>query len=457
MSRRPPGGWCIFLAALLVAAPGIAVDLKNRSTSSSGQFIVYCDSRDARARIVSVVEETKSAMLRLLHETDAWSFPIIVSLEPADPGQPMVPPVSVTLVSTIAGPKIDVAARIGEDPSKVFLQRHIIRAVLLEIAYRDRPRIRGGERYAEPPWWLAEGILQSIQKLAMGSPEIFRSIVNTEKLPSLEKLLGQPPVHLDGAAGAIDRACALALVEALLHLPNGPRNLGRFIRDWPEAGNDALGALAKHFPVLAKSPQDFAKWWTLQLATLAKSENWQVISPVATEEELRALLEFEVVVDKAGNTRRFAIGDFPEFVKLPGANAALRNAQVKIVTLSTRSDALFHPILLQYEEICRLLSIGKTKGIATRLADLASYRQKFLRRRNEITDYLNWYEATQTPGATGEFDKYLRAAESLAPKPQPPPPADPRISGYLDSLERDFAPLQPNMIPGLQPAGNASR
>lgn len=457
MNRRPARGWWVLFLALLVPATGTAVDLKNRSTSSSGQFIVYCDNREVRGRTVGFVEESKSAVLRLLHEADQWSFPIIVSIEPAPAGQPMTAPVSVTLVSTIAGPKVDVAVRVGEDPSRVFLQRHIVRALLLEMAYRDRPPIRGGERYAEVPWWLAEGIVQGIQKFGPGNREVFQSIVNTEKLPPLEKFLSQPPIHLDAAAGAVDRACALSLVEALLHLPNGPKNLGRFIRAWPDAGGDAMGALAAHFPGLDSSPQGLAKWWTLQLAGLAKSDRWQILSPAAVEAELRNVLDLNVATDKAGETRRFAIAKFDDYLKLPGAKSALRDAQVKIVGLITKSDPLFQSILSEYEEICRLLVVRKTKGIAVRLADLARYRETLLRRREQITDYLNWYEATQTPGATGEFDKYLRAVESLTPRPQPPPQADPKISAYLDSLERDFAPLRPNMIPGVQPKGSASR
>ena len=72
-------------------------------------------------------------------------------------------------------------------------------------------------------------------------------------------------------------------------------------------------------------------------------------------------------------------------------------------------------------------------------------------------DYLNWYEATQTPGATGQFEKYLRTVEAFAAKRQPLPPPDSRISNYLDSLEQDFAPLLPNMIPGPAPSAGANR
>ncbi len=460
MTPRPKRGRSlIFILALLLVTPVcVAVDLRHRSLSNSGQFAIYCDDRDLRGRVVGFVEEIKGGILRALHEGDDWKFPIVVAIEPDPAPQTQSAPVSITLVSTVAGPKVDVAVRIGEDPSKIFLQRHIVHALLLEMAYRDRPPIKGGERFAHPPWWLTEGLLQSIRAHAgMRDPDVFKSIVNTEKLPSLEKMLGQPPMRLDTAAGAVDRASAFALVEALLRLPGGPANLGRFIRAWPDAGGDPLTLLGKHFPVLGESPQSLAKWWTLQLAALGKSGTFRGLSPAEADAELRALLTLEIATGKPPRNERFALRDFEKYIKLPGARPALRLAQVKIVTLSTRAHILFRPILKVYEEVCSLLAGGKTKEIAERLARTERFRASVLQRFGEITDYLNWYEATQTPGTTGEFDKYLRAAESLEEKKKTAAPVDPKIADYLDSLEQEFAPLRPNMIPGTESTGSAGR
>ena len=460
MTPRPDKGrWILPLFALLwMSAACLAVDLRHRSVSNSGQFVIYCDDRDLRGRVVGFVEEIKGEMLRMLHGKDDWKFPIVVAIEPDPAPQTQSAPVSITLVSTVAGPKVDVAVRIGEDPSKVFLQRHIVHALLLEMAYRERPPIRGGERFAQPPWWLTEGLLQGIRAHGgMRDPDIFKSIVSTEKLPSLEKMLSQPPMRLDTAAGAVDRASAFALTEALLHLPGGPANLGRFIRAWPDAGGDPLTLLAKHFPVLGESPQSLAKWWTLQLAALGKSETFRGLSPVEADAELRGLLTLDIAIGKPPRNERFALGDFEKYSKLPGARPALRIAQVKIATLGTRTHLLFRPILAEYAEVCGELASGKTKNVAERLARTERFRGSVLQRFGAITDYVNWYEATQTPGSTGEFDRYLRAAESHDAKQPPGAPVDPKIADYLDSLEQDFAPLRPNMIPGMESGGSAGR
>ena len=449
----------LLILSLLHASACLAVDLRHRSASTSGQFIVYCDDRNVRGRVVSFVEEVKGEVLRTFHESDGWQFPIVVTIEPADAAQAQAAPVAIQLVTTVAGPKIDVAVRVGDDPAKVFLQRHIVHALLLEIAYRDRPPIRLGERYAEPPWWLTEGVLQSIRSHAgQRDEDIFKSIVNTEKLPSLDKILTRPPVQLDTAAGAVDRACALALTEALLRMPAGSANLGRFLRAWPDAHGDALTLLAKNFPILGESPNALAKWWTLQLAALGKSDEWRGLSPTEADAELLTLLTLDIATGKPPRNQHFALADFEKYIKLPGARPALRLTQVKIVTLGTKAHILFRPILTEYVEICGLLSEGKTKGIAERIATADRFRKSILQRHELITDYMNWYEATQTPGSTGQFEKYLRAVENHdAQKRRPAAPADPKIVEYLDSLEQDFAPLRPNMIPGTEATGSAGR
>jgi hypothetical protein len=460
MTSRPKRGRFLFplLALLTMTAVSPAVDLRHRSISSSGQFAIFCDDRDLRGRIVGFVEDIKGDILRALREGDDWKFPIVIAIEPDSSPEAQSAPVSITLMNTVAGPKVDVAVRIGDDPSKIFLQRHIVHSLLLEMAYRERPPIRGGEQFMHPPWWLTEGLLQSIRARAgMRDPDVFKSIVNTEKLPSIEKLLGQPPLRLDSAAGAVDRASALALTEALLRLPSGPTNLGRFIRAWPDESADPLSLLAKHFPVLGASSQSLAKWWTLQLAALAKSDSWQGLSPAEANAELSALLTFEITAGKPQRHERFALGDFEKYLKLPGASPALRLAQAKMITLGTKAHLLFSPIVSEYAGICGLLASGKTKGIAERIAATERFRTSILQRHEMITDYLNWYEATQTPGSTGQFDKYLRAVESLEAKKQAVAPPDPKIADYLDSLEQEFAPLRPNMIPGTEAAESARR
>ncbi len=441
------------LALLLVANAG-AVDLKNRSTSRSGQFIVYCDDRDVRGRVVGFVEEVKTDVLHILQEPDGRGLPIVVTLEMADATK-AAQPVVVQFTNTVSGPKIDVMVEIGDEPAKVFLQRHIVRALLLDLAYSERG---AAKTFVQAPWWVTEGITQNLQRREAGADaDLFKNMVNSDKLPAFEKFLTQPPQPLDTAASTVDSACAMALVEALLATPSGPQNLTRFIRRWPDAAGDVLGALAANFPTLNDSPQSLAKWWALQLARFATNDRWLGLSLADTERQLAEALGLDIAISKDPkdlHTQKFSFADYDKFLKLPGTRRALDIARLKVVTLSTKANALYRPILAEYEELCGLLLAGKTKEIAVRLSNIEQYRSSIVQRIGKITDYLNWYEATQTPGRTGSFDDYIRQANKPAPKPAP---ADPRISEYLDSLEREFAPLRPDTLPNVAPTGSVSR
>ena len=429
----------IFAAALSFLSAVNGADLKNRSTSASGQFVVYCDDRELRGRVIMFVEETKDRVLRLLKERDDWDMPLLITLDRAEPGK-TEPGVRLGLVQTPAGGKVEMNVRIGDDPASIFLQKHVLRAVFIEMSYRDRPLVNG-KPIIEPPWWVVEGLIQSMRRRdGELNSDVFKSIADRSKLPALDKFISQPPVMLGGISGEVDRASAMCLVEALLSLPNGPENLGRLIRDWPAISADPMGALVHHFPSLAESDKSLAKWWSLQLARFAVSERWQGLALEESDKELSNVLSLDIVMDKTGRSERFALADFQKFIALPGAKQSLRAAQVRLVAFSARANPLFRPVVTDYEQAVALLIGGKAKEAGEKIVATETYRKKLIGRMALISDYLNWYEATQVTGRNGVFDNYLRAAKGAEPKPAAP--VDPRITDYLDTMEREFEPVR---------------
>jgi hypothetical protein len=220
----------------------------------------------------------------------------------------------------------------------------------------------------------------------------------------------------------------MALVQLLLELPNGRSDLGRLIRHWPNIGDDPLAALTKEFPGLATGSGALQKWWTLNLARFAAADRYQGLSAADSEARLIPLLEVELVIDKAGTRKTFAIGEFDRFLKLPGARGS-------IVALGAQANALFRPVLSEYEEIFALLSRGKTRRIAERIAAVDQYRVTVLHRMGEIADYLNWYEATQLGIRSNAFDSYLKAAHDLSREENRKSDA---IAQYLDRLQEEY-------------------
>jgi hypothetical protein len=423
------------VSLVLLVLPASGIDLRARSTSVSKQFTVYCEDAALRGRVASFVEDVKQQTYDLLEWQDRGRrIPIVVMLQAGESKTP----VSVRLLQTIEGPTIHVDARIGANPADVHLQKHIIRAVMLDFLYRERP-LKPGEPYVEAPWWFVCGVIENQRRKERGvDAAFFRTLVQTNKLPPIDKFLNGHGVDLGTAAATFDSACAMVFVEMLVEQPEGKMRLAQLMKSWPDTHDDQVAALIRAFPGLGEGVDSMQKWWTLNFARFSASDRYLGLSAEDTDRELSKLLEFPVEIDKKGKTERFVISRFPEFIKLPGAKKALSQQGVSIVALSTRANAIFRPVLSGYDEIFAFLAKGRTKRIAEKIRDLEVYRMTVLHRMTEIDDYLNWYEATQIGGSSEPFEAYLRTAKQMddaAVRSN----NDQAISDYLDVLEEQLS------------------
>ncbi len=429
----------LLIAALAAAARVDAAppDPATRTVSRFKQFVIYCPDAPLRGQIAGLTEEVKADVHELLGESDGgwhWKIPIVISLAPAS-GRTR-PPVIFQMIWTPEGAKIDIDAEIGADPAAVNLRRQIVRAVLLEIAYRDRPPIRGGQPYLEAPWWLVDGAIEIFRRRDIGvDSELFRRLVETNKMPPIENFLTLRAGGLGATAEAIDSACAMGLVQALLDQPNGRASLARLVRNWPDTGGDPVAALQKDFPDLAQGGASLQKWWTLNLARFAVADRYRGLTVEETEKQLVPLLQIELAIDKAGTKKIFEIGGYAQFLKLPAARAAMAARQKEMVALSAQTNPLFRPIIAEYDEVFSLLARGKTRRIAERLEAIAEFRASVLHRMDKIADYLNWYEATQFGTRTNDFDSFLKAAREVT---RVETRRNDPIARYLDALEKEY-------------------
>ncbi len=427
----------LLAVAILAAAPGQAVDLRAKSTSSSRQFIVYCSDVGLRGRVAGFVEEVKRDVLDLLGERDGWRIPIVVTLEAASDPTDVKTPVSLRLSQTPEGPTIQLGVTIGDDPATVHLQKHIIRAVALDYMYRDRPP-QAGEAYAEAPWWFVSGVIEKIRQRDLGVDSgLFQRLIETNKLPPVTDILAGHGEELGSAAAAFDNACAHSLLQLLIEQPEGKARLAQLLRNWPDARGDTIAALSRAYPAIGPDPASLQKWWTLNLARFSAANRYRGLSAEDTDRELQKLLEFDVVVDKTGKKKRFAVGAFADFMRLSGARAAAGLQQNAIIALSAKANILLRPVLTDYEQVFALLAKGRTRGIAERIHGAEVYRTAVLQRRTEIADYLNWFEATQMTTPSGMFDSYMRTARTLEEEP-PLTPTGAAIKAYLDMIEDEL-------------------
>ncbi|HEY0369075.1 MAG TPA: hypothetical protein VGC85_05730, partial [Chthoniobacterales bacterium] len=171
----------VFLAINLHAASA-------RSTSASGQFIVYGMDVRARGAICDLADETKRAALQLLQERDAWKTPIIINAQLPRADAPELRGAELHFSQTGNGLKLQLDLRVDPELNVPAIERELLRAIFLEMMYRNALNTPAGVAYAMPPDWLIDGTLTAKRDPA-AIANLLRTPVETESIVSLGDLL----------------------------------------------------------------------------------------------------------------------------------------------------------------------------------------------------------------------------------------------------------------------------
>ena len=155
---------------------------KERSTSTSRQFLVYGAEVRVRGMICDLAERTKSDLLRLLGLRDSWQTPLIVNLDYPRANVPDTPLVQLDVSQLGYGLKLQLNLLLTREMKGVGVQRELLRAILVELMYRDRGSLAAGMPYVTPPDWLVEGML-ALQpgRDSDNDAELLRSIVASKR------------------------------------------------------------------------------------------------------------------------------------------------------------------------------------------------------------------------------------------------------------------------------------
>jgi len=456
-----------------------------RSVSTSRQFVIYAPDARGRVAVGQFADETRSALLQVLGLPDKWELPIVLNLVRPSPGLPdSVPASRLALAQTGTGLKIQLDLRLNSDGDNdeseggssgesdpVRPRDEIVRALLLEIAYRERPELPAGRAFQQPPAWLVEGCAAAVENqrsdegrlLPAGvDPALLVSMTVTpaagssEPALAIEPFLSKDPHGLDSASRVLYRACAFGLVRMLTQeLPEGRAGLLAFLRALPAAqgeGQTNFAALRWHFPQLGDTPADLQRWWALTLAHLSVADSAvRILDVEETERRLGALLNVTVRPEEKTAAKKgepatagkvYALMDFEKFLSAGSGRAKENTARLAatrtgMLLLGARAHPYYRPIIAEYAAVVTALSHGQFQHVADRLRTLAAARAEVRTRREAVADYLNWFEATQLNTPSGAFEPYFQAsrrAETLAPRER----RTDTISTYLDGMELEF-------------------
>ena len=399
------------------------------STSPSRQFVIYGADAKVRGAISGLAEQTKTNLLRLLRERDDWKTPVVVNLQPQQANVPDIPTADLRFSQTGFGIKLQLDLTISKNVDVSLVERELLRAILLEMIYRERPHITAGAVLVEPPDWLIDGVL-ALTPGRDRSP-LLEAIGNAEKPVPLEKFLGQRPGLVDSTGRTIYRAYSFALVQMLLDGKNGGTQLAKYIDHLSDSSNDPLEDLKAQFPLLA---DDADRTWQVALNRLKSLQPFRLLTFAESERRLDELLSLKIS-EPNKPVKLVRLEELAQHKLSASEKMALDQLKRDLMFFVPQTNPVLRPIGREYQEIVALLARGKRRPVLKRLSRLDLTRQQLATRMTEVDDYMNWFEATQMSSGSGNFAGYLKAVDqSQGPALRRHDP----LSVYVDALEDQF-------------------
>jgi len=424
-----------------VAEPSGAPALeKPRETGSrSGQFVVRGSGLAERGSVAVQAEDTKRDLLRLLGAEDEWKSKVVIELHgrPGDPRPART--VATRFWVTPQGFRLQLDVNLARGIEHDRFKYAVLSMLIYEWSLRGRGHDIAGERLRVRPW-LVEGLREAIRWRAGNSDrELYQAMFERGGLFDLEELLNVRESAYDGfdaATRSAFRVSSGALVMALLGQGAGREAFQTMLREVAVFEGETPLLLRRHFPGLNLSEGSLAKWWALQLATMAESPLVEVLGVAETERALTAALRLHLVGED-GPVEIPGLDEWAQLSGLPEAERAeaVRGAQDALVRLSYRCFPSFRPLLVGYQQILQELAEGRGTKIAERLAELDEQRLLMRGRAVQGRDYLDWFEITRAREVSGDFSDYLQMIEELR---RPPDHAEDPMSLYLDDLQEAF-------------------
>jgi hypothetical protein len=399
------------------------------STSPSRQFVIYGADAKVRGAISGLAEQTKTNLLRLLRQRDDWKTPVVVNLQPQQANVPDIPTADLRFSQTGFGIKLQLDVTISKNVDVSLVERELLRAILLEMIYRQQPHITAGAVLVEPPDWLIDGVLALTPGRDRGP--LIEAIGNTGKPLALEKFLRQRPALVDSTGRTLYRAYSFALVQMLVDKKNGGTQLAKYIDHLSDSSNDPLEDLKAQFPLLADNAD---RTWQVALNRLKSLQPFRLLTFAESERRLDELLSLKIS-EPNKPVKLLTLEELAQHKLSASEKMALNQLKRDLMFFVPQTNPVLRPIGREYQEIVALLARGIHRPVLKRLSRLDLTRQQLATRMTEVDDYMNWFEATQMSSGSGNFAGYLKAVDqSQGPAPRRHDP----LSVYVDALEDQF-------------------
>lgn len=415
---------------LVLVAPGLLAQLPLGRPLESKGFVIYSPDRTTRSQLARLAQGAAEEWEKITGEKITTAAPIIVVDKTRSAKPAGVNGAQCSLFEIEEGGlkvQIDLLERWAMRPGQ--FETEILRALALRAMHRKNPP-ESGKSYALPPSWLVEGIGEQIRRAGGTVPDgVHAALIQSDRPPALGDFLKQKTERLDATSLLLFRAQALALVKVFANSKNSKSRFREFLESPASADSDPAKLLAA-FPDAAPDLPALTKVWTLSLAKSSMPPQLASLTVQQTDEELAGILSLEVPADPKKKNSQPASG--PMALSLAarsrGGEFLMRQRSGELLNLEFRAHPLLRPVVEEYRNITMLLAAKPKSQVDHRVEEMEKIRTLLVERHKAISDYLNWFEATQVDESRESF------AEETRPAPVPPR-RDP-ITLHMDAIER---------------------
>ena len=423
---------CLQLALTVVfaalAAPSLLAQTPLGKPLETGGFVIYSPNRETRMRLARLAEDAAKEWEKTTGVKPSSAEPVIIVDKTRGAKPRGVGGAQCSLFEVEDGGlkvQLDLheswAMRAGQ------FETEVLRALALRTMHRKNPP-KPGKTYAQPPGWLVEGLGEELRRRGGAVPDgVHAALIRSDRPPALRDFLRQRPERLDATWLLLYRAQALALVKVLADSKTSKR---RFLDYLEKSQSLDPAELLAAFPDASPDLRGLTRIWTLALARGSMPPRLASLTVEKTNEELASILNLEVPADpkKPDSTGASGPAALPLAARAQGGAFLMRQRSVDLMNLEFRAHPLLRPVVEEYRSITMLLAAKPKAKLDRRIEDIEKIRILLVERQKAISDYLNWFEATQINESANPLVDETR--------PDPVPPRRDPITLHIDAVER---------------------
>ena len=427
-TSKPLTALCL---AVLLAASSEAREntLAGKTTSASGQFVIYSKDATRRTNLSQRADEAQTRWLQQIGRDDTLNHPIIIQ-DLIGSARPRGNPNALTGIYEGDGGEMKIQTDIYDASvvRSLALEMEVYRALALSSIYRKHPP-KTGKAFHSPPAWLLEGLVEEARIKEEGTPEgVYATLLKSDHPPKIEDFLKAKPELMEATSLTLYRVQALALVKALQQLPEGSKGLATYLDSLAESDPDLKSLLAA-YPSLENNPSHLGKLWTLSIARNSAPKSIEPYSIGETVRALKELLDISVPIDpkKPAVPQAMGAAALSPLAKSMGGPYLMRQKSAELMSLEFRAHPLLKPVIAEYRKITTELAAKPKKNVDKKIEETGKILDLLLQRTGKVDDYLNWFEATQLDTLSENFLEVTNPPEA-AKRTDP-------ISTHLDAIE----------------------